>query len=217
MNTEHFRELFPKLGDREWDLLAQWAQCMRQWNEKINLISRKDIAFLETRHMLHCLAITEHLSLNSGARVLDVGTGGGLPGVLMAICYPNAEFTLVDSIAKKVGVVQSMIDTLGLKNAQALQMRAEQLRQKYDFVTGRAVKSLPVFLGWIQNNLRLGDSHSLANGVLYWKGDAYQEEADGLGLNVSNVFDLEAQLKDAYFANKYILHIQAENLKKVTF
>ena len=96
-------------------------------------------------------------------------------------------------------------------------MRAEQLRQKYDFVTGRAVKSLPVFLSWIQNNLRLGDSHSMANGVLYWKGDAYREEADGLGLNVSNVFDLEAQLKDAYFANKYILHIQAENLKKVTF
>ena len=214
---EHYKKLFPKLGDREWSLLLQWGEHMRTWNEKINLISRKDIDFLEARHLAHCLAITEHLRLEKGARLLDVGTGGGLPGLVMAICYPNAEFTLVDSIAKKIGVVQSLIEALGLKNVQARQMRAEDLTHKYDFVTGRAVKSLPIFLSWIQKNLRAGQAHSLANGVLYWKGDAYREEVRSLGLNVSNCFDLEAQLRDSYVANKYILHIQAENLQKLNF
>ena len=217
MDRERFQALFPKVKDEQWDLLSQWSELMRNWNEKINLVSRKDIAHLEERHMAHCLAITEHLELKGGARCLDVGTGGGLPGLLMAICYPKAEFTLIDSIGKKVAVVQALIDALGLKNAQAKQMRAEELSQKYDFITGRAVKSLPLFLSWIQNNIRVGKTHSLKNGVLYWKGDAYLEETDSMGLNVTNAFDLGVQLKDEFFSNKYIIHIEAEMLKKAKF
>jgi 16S rRNA (guanine527-N7)-methyltransferase len=217
MKLAHYQQLFPNISEDAWLMLERWAELLREWNTKINLISRKDIDALEERHLIHCLAITNVLTLRKGARILDVGTGGGLPGLPMAICYPHAKFTLIDSIAKKVGVVQSIADDLGLENVEAKQVRAETLKLKYDFVTGRAVKNLPEFLSWISNNLQTGNQHSLANGVIYWKGGSIEAELKPLGLQSKICVDLESALSDAYYKDKYILHIQAEMLKKVRF
>lgn len=217
MKLTHYQQLFPNISEDAWPMLERWAELLREWNTKINLISRKDIDALEKRHLIHCLAITNALTLRKGARILDVGTGGGLPGLPMAICYPQAKFTLIDSIAKKVGVVQSIADDLGLENVEAKQVRAETLKLKYDFVTGRAVKNLPEFLSWISNNLQTGNQHSLANGVIYWKGGSIEAELKPLGLQSKICVDLESALSDAYYKDKYILYIQAEMLKKVRF
>ena len=205
---------FPDIDAATWERLALWAEAMREWNQKINLISRKDIDALEQRHLAHCLAITRHLKLMGGTRVLDVGTGGGLPGLPMAICYPQAHFTLIDSIGKKIAVVRDLVDRLELKNVDAKQMRAEQLNKQFDFVTGRSVKNLPEYFSWIKNNLRRGERNSLPNGVLYWKGGAFEDELSALGIEPRKVFDLEFDLKDPYFQQKYILHFDARDVPR---
>ena len=205
---------FPDIDAATWERLALWAEAMREWNQKINLISRKDIDALEQRHLAHCLAITRHLKLMGGTRVLDVGTGGGLPGLPMAICYPQAHFTLIDSIGKKIAVVRDLVDRLELKNVDAKQMRAEQLNKQFDFVTGRSVKNLPEYFSWIKNNLRRGERNSLPNGVLYWKGGAFEDELSALGIEPRTVFDLEFDLQDPYFQQKYILHFDARDVPR---
>ena len=215
MKLADYQQLFPNISEDNWPILERWAELLREWNTKINLISRKDIDALEERHLVHCLAITNTLILKKGARILDVGTGGGLPGLPMAICYPQAKFTLIDSIAKKVGVVQSIAEDLGLANVEVKQVRAEALKTQFDFVTGRAVKNLPEFLSWISNNLQGGNKHSLPNGVIYWKGGSIEAELKPLGRASCICVDLEPALEDDYFKDKYILHIQAEELKKI--
>jgi 16S rRNA (guanine527-N7)-methyltransferase len=217
MKLAQYQQLFPNISEEAWTKLERWAVLLREWNTKINLISRKDIDALEERHLIHCLAITNALTLKKGARILDVGTGGGLPGLPMAICYPQAKFTLIDSIAKKVGVVQAVADALGLENVEAKQVRAEALKTQFDFVTGRAVKNLPEFLSWISDNLQKGNKHSLPNGVIYWKGGSIEAELKPLGVQSKICVDLESALGDMYYKDKYILHIQAEALKKVQF
>lgn len=217
MKLAQYQQLFPNISEEAWTKLERWAVLLREWNTKINLISRKDIDALEERHLIHCLAITNALILKKGARILDVGTGGGLPGLPMAICYPQAKFTLIDSIAKKVGVVQAVADALGLENVEAKQVRAEALKTQFDFVTGRAVKNLPEFLSWISDNLQKGNKHSLPNGVIYWKGGSIEAELKPLGVQSKICVDLESALGDMYYKDKYILHIQAEALKKIQF
>lgn len=217
MKLADYQQLFPNISAEAWTILERWAELLREWNTKINLISRKDIEALEARHLVHCLAITNALTLKRGARILDVGTGGGLPGLPMAICYPHAKFTLIDSIAKKVGVVQSIADELGLDNVVAKQVRAEALKTQFDFVTGRAVKNLPEFLSWISNNLQKGHKHSFPNGVIYWKGGSIEAELNPLGIQSKTCVDLEQALGDAYFKDKFIIHIQAEAIKRVRF
>ena len=205
---------FPSVAGSQWSLLEQWAQLIREWNAKINLISRKDIDFLELRHLAHCLAITNHLKLMQGARVLDVGTGGGFPGLIMAIVYPQAQFTLVDSIGKKIMVVQSIASELGLQNVEARQCRAQSVNKQFDFVTGRAVKNLPEFFGWIKGNLRRGQRNSHANGVLYWKGGQLAEELATLGIDPRLKIGLEGFMADPYFENKSILHFDARDVPR---
>ena len=208
---------FPSVAASQWRLLEQWSQLMREWNAKINLISRKDIDFLELRHLAHCLAITNYLKLMQGARVLDVGTGGGFPGLIMAIAYPQAHFTLVDSIAKKIMVVQTIATELGLQNVVARQCRVESVNKQFDFVTGRAVKNLPEFFGWIKGNLRRGQRNSLANGVLYWKGGPLTEELAILGIDPRLKICLEGFMADSYFENKLILHFDARDVPRARF
>ncbi len=211
---DRLMKLFPVLSNVEQQLLIEWAVLVREWNEKINLISRKDIEHLESRHLAPCLAITNHLQLMQGARVMDVGTGGGFPGLIMAICYPQAQFTLVDSIGKKVAVVQDIAERLGLRNVVARQARAESIQREFDFITGRAVKNLPEYFSWIKGNLRRGQRNSLPNGVLYWKGGDLAAEYAAVGIEPRRTIDLEAELKDPYFAEKYILHFDARDVPR---
>jgi 16S rRNA (guanine527-N7)-methyltransferase len=206
---------FPNVNEQAWPVLESWAELICEWNQKINLISRKDIEYLGARHLAHCLAITNHLKLMHGARVMDVGTGGGFPGLIMAICYPQAQFTLIDSIGKKIGVVRDIADRLNLKNVDARQCRAEAVHKQFDFITGRAVKNLPEFFSWIKNNLRRGQRNSIPNGVLYWKGGALEPEFDAIGIRPRLTIDLEAELKSDYFAQKYILHFDARDVPRV--
>ena len=208
-------EQFTGIDARVWPVLEAWAGLIREWNGKINLISRKDIEFLESRHLAHCLAVTRHLKLMHGARLRNVGPGGGFPGLIMAICYPQAQFTLVDSIGKKIAVVRDIVDRLGLKNVEARQCRAESLNKQFDFVTGRAVKNLPEFFSWIRGNLRKGQRHSIPNGVLYWKGGELEPEFATLGIRPRLTIDLEEELGDAYFAQKYILHFDARDVPRI--
>lgn len=209
------RERFPNVDASAWSALEAWAVLLRDWNSKINLISRRDIDHLEEYHLSHCLAITNHLKLMQGTRVLDVGTGGGLPGIIMAICYPQAHFTLIDSIRKKVTVVNDLADQLDLKNVEVGQYRAEEIKKQFDFVTGRAVKNLPEFFSWIRENLRRGSRNSIPNGVLYWKGGELEDELKLLGIYPRKTISLEQTFSNSYFKEKYILHFDARDVSRV--
>jgi 16S rRNA (guanine527-N7)-methyltransferase len=209
------RKQFPQVEETAWPVLEAWAVLLREWNAKINLISRKDIEYLEARHLSHCLAITNHLKLMSGARIMDVGTGGGFPGIIMAICYPQANFTLIDSIGKKITVVQDLVDRLGLKNVEARQCRAEDVKKQFDFVTGRAVKNLPEYFSWIKKNVRRGERNSIPNGVLYWKGGELDDELTALGIRPRKTISLGESFGDPYFEEKYILHFDARDVPRV--
>ena len=144
---------FPDLGEEIWQKLEEYCALLREWNAKINLVSRKDTERLEIKHVAHCLTITKFLRLMPKARILDVGTGGGLPGIPLSICYPQARFTLMDSIGKKVMVVEDMIKRLELSNVEVRRGQVEELPKKktYDFVIGRAVTALPTFFSWVQD------------------------------------------------------------------
>jgi 16S rRNA (guanine527-N7)-methyltransferase len=192
--------------------LAALAALLREWNAKLNLVSRADVENLERRHLAACLAPLKFLRLEPGATVLDVGTGGGLPGLPLAICYPQAKFLLVDSIGKKIRAVEDIAMRLGLNNVEARQARAESLTGQFDFVLGRAVAGLPEFTGWVRARLKRGSRHSLENGLLLWKGGDLAAEIAALGVAPRQKFFLEAFLRDPYFQGKYILHFAAEDI-----
>ena len=211
---DSIRKQFPQIEEAAWLLLATWAAHLREWNTKINLISRRDIEHLEARHLSHCLSITNHLKLMSGTRIMDVGTGGGFPGIIMAICYPHAHFTLIDSIGKKISVVQDLVDKLELKNVEARQCRADEVKKKFDFITGRAVKNLPEYFSWIKDNVRKGERNSIPNGVLYWKGGELDDELAALGIRPRKTISLGKTFSDPYFEQKYILHFDARDVPR---
>ena len=192
--------------------LAALAALLREWNGKLNLVSRQDVENIERRHLAACLAPLKFLRLEPGATILDVGTGGGLPGLPLAICYPQAKFLLVDSIGKKIRVVEDMARKLDLKNVEARQARAETVAGKFDFILGRAVAALPEFAGWVRGRLQPGARHSLENGLLIWKGGDLAAEIGALGVEPRQKFFLEAFLQDEYFREKYILHFAAEDI-----
>ena len=201
---------FPDLKQESWTKLKQYTSILREWNTKINLVSRKDTDRLEIKHLAHCLTITKFLRLMPKARLLDVGTGGGLPGIPLAICYPEARFTLMDSIGKKVMVVEDMVKRLDLHNAEVIRGRVEELPKKksYDFVIGRAVTALPTFFGWVQNKIAKGAKHSPANGILYLKGGDYTEELNNSGLYPAKIWNLDELLSEAEFGEKFLIHFK---------
>ena len=179
MSVEQLKEQFPNISEDKWPILEKWAVLLREWNAKINLISRKDIEHLEERHLSHCLAITNHLKLMNGTRIMDVGTGGGFPGIIMAICYPQAQFFLIDAIGKKITVVQDLIAQLGLKNVEAKQTRAEADNKAVRF-RDRPSSEEParVFQCGLRTTCAAARRTRFPNGVLYWKGGDMDDELD---------------------------------------
>lgn len=176
------------------------------WNDKINVISRKDIGNLYTNHVLHSMAIARVISFNPGARILDVGTGGGFPGIPLAILFPQTHFHLVDSIGKKITVVREVADELGLTNVRAEQVRAEDLNGEYDFVVSRAVTRLKEFHNWVRRKARPASTHALRNGILYLKGGDLDEEIAELNKPVQ-LFRLSDYFQEAFFETKKVVFV----------
>ena len=207
---EKLGQWFPEITDTSWTALRQYTSLLREWNGKINLVSRKDMDRLETKHLAHCLTITHFLRLMPKAQILDVGTGGGLPGIPLAICYPQARFTLMDSIGKKVMVLEDMVEKLGLQNVEVRRGRVEEMpkRRSFDFVIGRAVTALPTFFNWVNNKIRKGSRNSPANGILYLKGGDYTEELKTSGLHPAKIWDLDDFLPQAGLGEKYLIHFK---------
>lgn len=197
---------FRDLTDVQKEQFARLLDLYKDWNSKINVISRKDIDELYVRHVLHSLGIAKVISFKAGTRILDVGTGGGFPGIPLAILFPDCHFHLVDSIGKKITVVKEVSAALGLKNVVAQQTRAEELKEKYDFVVSRAVTELSSFVKWIQKNIAPGGKHGLPNGILYLKGGDLEEELKPFRKQAV-IYDLKDYFKEEFFETKKVVYL----------
>lgn len=197
---------FPDLSLRQREQFGRLDSLYREWNEKINVISRKDIDALYVHHVLHSLSIGKVIRFEPGTRVLDVGTGGGFPGIPLAILFPDVHFHLVDSIAKKIKVVTGIAGALGLKNVKAEQIRVEQLPGKYDFIVSRAVTALPAFVRLIRGKIGLRSRNALPNGLLYLKGGDFEEEMKFCA-SVAKLYAISDFFREDYFETKKIIYL----------
>lgn len=197
---------FPDLTERQKEQFAALLPLYEEWNAQINVISRKDMAQFYEHHVLHSLAIAKVLRFKSMSEILDVGTGGGFPGVPLAIMFPDACFTLIDSIGKKIKVVADVIDRLGLANAKAMQIRAEQLEGEYDFVVSRAVTTLSEFVPWVKDKISKTQYHSMRNGILYLKGGDLNEELFPFRKKV-RTWDIGEWFDEEYFETKKVIYL----------
>jgi 16S rRNA (guanine527-N7)-methyltransferase len=196
---------FPYLTDIQKEQFQQLDSLYHEWNEKINVISRKDIDALYTKHVLHSLGIAKIQSFEPGTFVLDVGTGGGFPGIPLAILFPETRFYLIDVIAKKIKVVQAVADALGLKNVKAEQIRAENVKGDFDFIVSRAVTNMPDFVSWIKTKIKKQHKHELKNGILYLKGGDLTEELKDFPK--ANLYNLADFFEDEFFETKKVVHL----------
>ena len=198
---------FPNLTAAQKEQFAQLAEVYPFWNDQINVVSRKDMDSLFLKHVLHSLGIAAYVrELTAGTRILDVGTGGGFPGIPLAILFPHVQFHLVDSIGKKIKVVREVAEAIGLKNVEADHIRAEQLDNQYDFVVSRAVTRLKDFLPWVRNKIYAKDKNGIPNGILYLKGGDLKEEIKEAKVN-SDLIALSDYFKEDFFETKYVLYI----------
>ncbi|HLP11517.1 MAG TPA: 16S rRNA (guanine(527)-N(7))-methyltransferase RsmG [Flavobacteriales bacterium] len=198
---------FPKLTETQ---VAQFKQCKtsyEDWNSKINVISRKDMDNFYERHVLHSLAITKVMRFNPGAEVLDIGTGGGFPGIPLAIMFPETKFTLVDSIGKKITVVNNVAVELGLTNVTGIHERAEKIKHKFDFVVSRAVTTMPEFMQWAWGKFKEKSVHPLPNGILYLKGGDLTAELEGLR-NFHKEYNISEFFEEEFFETKKVVWVK---------
>jgi 16S rRNA (guanine527-N7)-methyltransferase len=197
---------FPDLTEKQKAQFEKLNLLYRDWNEKINVISRKDIDNLYINHVLHSLAIAKVITFKEGATILDVGTGGGFPGIPLAIMFPKTNFHLVDSIGKKITVVKNVADGVGLLNVKAEQIRAEEIKGKYDFIISRAVTRMKEFYGWVRNKSKPNGNNALDNGILYLKGGDLDEELDELKTPYA-LYDLTDYFQEEFFQTKKVVFI----------
>jgi len=199
---------FPHLSPLQRQQFAALGPLYVEWNEKINVISRKDIENLYERHILHSLAIAKVINFTPGTQILDVGTGGGFPGIPLAIMFPETEFILIDSVGKKIKVVQAVAEGAGIKNVKAINGRAEDLKQKFDFVTGRAVTDLIQFSAWVRHKMKKHQLNGLPNGIIYLKGLEHTiEEAKHFGA-AYQVFPIKDFFEEEYFETKAVVYLE---------
>lgn len=201
------RHYFPELTEEKLQQLALLEESLRLWNERINLVSRKDVDNLEVNHLLHSLTIYKLVHFERGTKVLDVGTGGGLPGLPLAILHPEAEFVLIDRIGKKVEAVKAMALKLGLRNVQALQMHARDIQGPFDFVVSRAVTRLPEFKQWVKGKISAVNKNAIANGILYLKGGEVEFELKEVRWPAT-VYDLSKTFQEPWFETKKLIHLR---------
>ncbi len=210
MTSNIISKYFPLLTQQQIIQFNKLYDLYLFWNAQINVISRKDIDLLYERHILHSLAIAKiHLFL-PGTQVLDVGTGGGFPGIPLAILFPSSNFTLVDAIGKKIKVVNAVADGIELKNLKALHCRADQIDQKFDFVVSRAVTSLKEFYPWINKKFNININKGLKNGVLYLKGGDLTTEIEQSGLKRVQLFAIKDFFEEEFFETKYVVYFPAQ-------
>ena len=197
---------FPELTNLQIQQFSKLGNLYREWNKKINVISRKDIDSLYLKHVLHSLAIAKIISFVPGTRILDAGTGGGFPGIPLAIFFPTSNFILIDSIGKKIKVVNDITENLGLENVSSLNSRAEDIDEKFDFVVSRAVKAFPLFYSWVNKRIHKVHKNSIKNGILYLKGGDIEEEIKDFKGKI-NIFPINEFFSDDFFSSKFIMYM----------
>jgi len=197
---------FPELTEKQKRQIAALAPLYAEWNKKINVISRKDISGIYERHVLHSLGIAKIVSFNPGTKILDAGTGGGFPGIPLAILFPEVNFRLVDSIGKKITVVKAVANKLELTNVRAEQIRAEQVNDKFDFIVSRAVTAFPKFVTWVRNKVAPLQKNSIPNGILYLKGGEFAGEVKSFGKQII-IYNLKEFFEEDFFETKKLIHL----------
>jgi len=208
MTSDQLLKYFPAITPTQLHQFEQLPELYTYWNNQINVISRKDIDQLYERHILHSLGIAKFISFLPREKVLDVGTGGGFPGIPLAIMFPETQFFLVDSIGKKIKVVQEVASALGLQNLKAAHLRAEQVDEKFDFVVSRAVTRLKEFYPWVRGKFNKESKNTLPNGILYLKGGDLAEEITESGLKVKQ-YHLKDFFNEEFFETKQVIYIKA--------
>lgn len=199
---------FPGLTAVQIEQFAALKSLYEDWNSKINVISRKDMDAFYTHHVLHSMAIAKVQPFIPGSRILDVGTGGGFPGIPLAILFPETRFLLVDSIGKKIKVVSEIAEVIGLQNVEAKHLRAEDVRGRFDFVVSRAVTRMAPFLNWVHDKFEAKSNHSLSNGILYLKGGDLQDELAECRKPYT-IYPIANFFHDPYFETKVVVHVRA--------
>ena len=196
---------FPKLTENQLHQFEKLQDLYQDWNSKINVISRKDIDELYTRHVLHSMGIAKVITFKPNTKILDVGTGGGFPGIPLAILFPEVDFYLIDIIGKKIKVVNEVATALGLKNVKAEQMRAENVKQDFDFIVSRAVTNMPDFVSWVSGKIKKTNSNDLSNGILYLKGGDLTDELKNFPK--ATQYNLSDFFKEDFFETKKVVHL----------
>ena len=206
MNHEQIKGYFPNLTDIQLRQIEMLEPLYRDWNEKINVISRKDIYHLYEHHVLHSMAIGKEIRFQPDTHILDLGTGGGFPGIPLAILFPLCRFKLIDGTGKKIRVAQEVIKAIGLKNCEAVQLRGEEEKEKFDFVVSRAVMPLPDLVKLIRKNISMKQHNAMLNGLLVLKGGDVKEEIHDFK-NTAEVTNLSQWFKEEWFKEKRLIYI----------
>lgn len=200
------RKYFPDLTELQYNTLETALYLYPEWNEKINVISRKDMEFLELHHFIHSMSIAKQIQFKPETTIMDVGTGGGFPGIPLAIIFPETRFTLVDSIHKKIKVVNEIISALDLQNVITMVNRAENITQKFDFITARAVTALPEFCQKVTKNISSKSINEIPNGILYLKGGNFDDELSRINL-LFRITPLSDFFEEEFFETKKLIHL----------